>query len=93
VAGSYTLEVTSPGLERTLRRRRHFEKAVGREVRVKTKRPVEGSNHLRGLLAAVGADELTMETDGGQVTVPFDEVATARTVFVWEAAPKPGGRR
>ncbi|HEY5727460.1 MAG TPA: ribosome maturation factor RimP [Acidimicrobiia bacterium] len=93
VAGSYTLEVTSPGLERALRRPRHFEKAIGREVRVKTKRPVGGSNHLRGLLAEVGADGLTVETDGGPVTVPFDEVAMARTVFVWQAAPKPGGRR
>ncbi len=91
--GSYTLEVTSPGLERSLRRPRHFEKAVGREVRIKTKRPVEGSQHLRGVLTATGPDGVTLETETGGVTVAFDDVASARTVFSWDAAPKPGARR
>lgn len=92
VTGPYTLEVTSPGLERTLRRPRHFEKAVGREVKLKLLHPVDGATHVRGVLTGAG-DELTVDTASGPVVVPMDDVASARTVFVWEKAAKPGGRR
>jgi ribosome maturation factor RimP len=91
--GPYTLEMTSPGLERPLRRPRHFEKAVGREVKVKTRHPVDGSNHVRGVLAAAEPDRLTVDTESGPVTVALDDVASARTVFTWEPAPKPGQGR
>ncbi|MDQ3781656.1 MAG: ribosome maturation factor RimP [Actinomycetota bacterium] len=92
LSGSYTLEVSSPGLERSLRRPRHFEKAVGRQVRLKTTRPIDGVQHLRGILAEAGPEGITVDAEQGPVTVAYDDVASARTVFVWEKTPKPGGR-
>jgi ribosome maturation factor RimP len=93
IAGSYTLEVSSPGLERKLRRPRHFEKAMGRRVKVKTREPVDGERSHDGLVAAAGESEFVLETDGVMRTVAYDDVISARTVFVWEKTTKPGSRR
>ncbi|MDX1447585.1 MAG: ribosome maturation factor RimP [Acidimicrobiia bacterium] len=86
----YRLEVTSPGLERPLRTPRHFQKSVGREVSVKFRRDGE-TILVKGRLAEAGDDRATVEgEDGSSTDVSYDEVVKARTVFRWEAAPKPG---
>jgi ribosome maturation factor RimP len=89
--GPYQLEVTSPGLERKLQRPRHFAKSVGREVVAKV-RTGEAVRTLRGTLVAAHDSGFIVETDEGQVSASYDEVVQARTVFRWEAAPKPGKR-
>lgn len=87
---TYQLEVTSPGLERALKRPRHFEKSVGREVTLKG-RDQDGSVHThRGLLTAADPHAVTVEEDGVGYRYPHDAVISARTVFRWESAPKPG---
>ncbi|MFP3914358.1 MAG: ribosome maturation factor RimP [Actinomycetota bacterium] len=88
--GSYQLEVTSPGLERALKRPRHFQKSVGREVVLKA-RDAEGkvATH-RGVLVAAGDDAVTIEADEAEFRYPYAAVISARTVFRWESAPKPG---
>jgi ribosome maturation factor RimP len=85
----YRLEVSSPGLERKLRRPSHYRKSLGREVVVKTARAEEKATY-RGTLT--GADESRFIVDGeqGPVTVPYEEVVSAKTVFRLEKAPKPG---
>lgn len=88
--GSYTLEVGSPGLERKLRRTRHYEKAVGREVKVKTTAEIAGSRNHRGVVREAGEVTFTLEVDGEPHSIPYADVSSARTVFTWEAAPKPG---
>jgi ribosome maturation factor RimP len=93
VAGSYTLEVSSPGLERKLRRPSHYGKSLGREVKVKTHAPVEDARQHRGILTAHDAEGFTLEVDGSPRTIVYANVASARTVFEWEKAPKPGTRR
>ena len=93
IPGPYTLEVSSPGLERKLRRPRHFEKVVGREVRVKTTAPIDGERHLRGVVRDVGPEGFTLETETGETSLRFEDVATARTVFAWDNEMKPGNRR
>lgn len=93
VAGSYTLEVSSPGLERKLRRPNHYGKSLGREVKVKTHAPVEDARQHRGTLTANDAEGFTLEVDGRPRTIAYANVASARTVFEWEKAPKPGTRR
>ena len=102
ISGSYTLEVTSPGLERTLRTVEHFAGAVGSEVTIRTKPGVEGERRVRGVLRAVDAEAATVtvdldaadasDGDGGQRTLAVDDVERARTVFTWGPAPKPGGK-
>ena len=93
VNGSYTLEVSSPGLERPLRRPRHFEKAVGREVDLTTSSQIEGATHHRGTLTAATENGVTIEIEGVSREIPHEEITKAKTVFRWEKAPKPGGKR
>ncbi len=91
--GSYTLEVSSPGLERKLRRPRHFEKSIGSEIKVKTHGPVAGDKHHAGTLVAADESSFTVEVDGDARQITYDAVASARTVFAWKKAAKPGSRR
>jgi ribosome maturation factor RimP len=86
---SYQLEVTSPGLERKLRRPAHYLKSLGREVAVKVSQG-ETRTTLRGVLADAGEENFTIDTEGDSQTVSYEDVLTARTVFRWEKAPKPG---
>ena len=89
---SYQLEVSSPGLERKLKRPRHFHKSVGREVKAKAR--VDGQMvTARGELVDAGDTDFTVETETGPVTMAYDDVTSARTVFDWVAQPKPGKKR
>lgn len=90
VFGAYTLEVSSPGLERSLRRPSHFAGAVGSTVTVKT-RDAEGRvERLRGELTAADDHAIAIRVDGEQRSVTIADVESARTVFEWGPAPKPG---
>lgn len=89
VPGSYTLEVTSPGLERRLRRPAHFRGARGREVVVKTFGPVDGERTHRGVLVEADEEGFSVETADRLRRIAFAEVASARTVFRWERGGKP----
>jgi ribosome maturation factor RimP len=92
IPGHYTLEVSSPGLERRLRRREHFERAVGSPVSVRTTPGPEGRRRVQGTLVAVDGSGIRVDTDGSEVDLSFDEIDTARTIFEWGPAPKPGQR-
>ncbi|MDQ3785236.1 MAG: ribosome maturation factor RimP [Actinomycetota bacterium] len=90
--GRYVLEVSSPGLERSLKRPEHFSASVGKKVTMKTKRPLNGSSHrIDGLIRSAGpaAVQIELEVAGGsgepRVEVPYDQVKTARTVFEWQS--------
>lgn len=89
-AGSYTLEVTSPGLERKLRRPAHFRKATGSEVHVKTHSEIDGDKHHRGTLTATGDHEIVITVAASERHIGIGDIASARTVFVWEKGGKPG---
>lgn len=92
VPGRYTLEVTSPGLERTMRRPEHFAREVGKTVNVRLHAPVNGSRRIQGQLVAATATSITVR-DGDSlvdVDVAISDIERARTVFEWGAAEKPG---
>ena len=92
--GPYQLEVSSPGLERRLTRPSHYAKSVGREVVAKTNGGTVNPRTIRGILTTAGDDEFAIKDDADQVeTIPYDQVISARTVFRWERAPKPGQAR
>ena len=90
IAGSYTMEVSSPGLERKLRRPRHYEKSLGSTVKVKTRTEIGGERHHQGKLTAAGADSFSVQVDGDERQIPYGDVTSARTVYVWEKQPRPG---
>ncbi len=87
--GSYTLEVTSPGLERKLRRPAQYRKSVGREVAVKTYAPIGDEKHHKGRLVSADDEGIVVDVDGTERSIAYGDVAAARTVFVWEKGNKP----
>ncbi|MGD0313545.1 MAG: ribosome maturation factor RimP [Acidimicrobiales bacterium] len=94
IPGRYTLEVSSPGVERNLRTPAHFAKAVGETVTVKTRPQVPGERRLRGVLAAADEHGLRLSVDGGPeggVSLAYSDIDKARTVFVWGPTRSPGG--
>jgi ribosome maturation factor RimP len=94
IPGRYTLEVTSPGIERTLRTPEHFERAVGEVVNIRTHPDTDGDRRARGELLAVAADGVTVRLeDGTQRSIRFEEIERARTVFEWGAGAGPAQPR
>lgn len=89
--GRYTLEVSSPGLERPLRTPAHFAAAVGETVGIKTVPGCPGERRVEGTLVATDESGITVETPEGSRSLALDEIEKARTVFSWGPAPKPGG--
>lgn len=84
IKGGYTLEVSSPGLERNLRSPEHFTLSVGRRVIVKTKdRLVPDSHRLEGVVVEAHESAFLLSLDDDEVEVPYDAVKSARTVFEW----------
>jgi ribosome maturation factor RimP len=75
----YTLEVSSPGLDRPLFSDRDFTRFAGRKIRLSTHLPLEGRRNFQGRLDGIveGSVRLTLE-DGRQVSIPRDQVAKAR---------------
>jgi ribosome maturation factor RimP len=82
-AGPYSLEVGTPGIERRLREPAHFRRVAGQRVRVKTFAPVEGTRTHEGPLIAADDQQVTIETPAGRVQIPYEAVASARTVVDW----------
>ncbi len=81
--GPYTLEVSSPGIERPLREPRDFWRRVGEKVKVRASRP-EGAQTLTGLLVEARAEEVRIATDGGEQEVSYDDIVSARIVADWD---------
>ncbi len=82
----YALEVSSPGLERRLRTRRHFELSAGQQVKVKTVVPVDGRTVHEGELVSADAEAIVIASEGGERRVPYADIGSARTVFEWGPA-------
>jgi ribosome maturation factor RimP len=82
----YRLEVSSPGLDRVLAREKDFAVACGREVKVETRRPVDGRRHFRGELLAFEDGVARLRVDGRLHDVPFGEVARARRIYHYTSA-------
>jgi len=92
----YTLEVSSPGVERPLRTPAHFERAVGEKVSVRTVAGGKGERRVTGRLQAADAHGFVLEGEdlpGGERRLSYDEVERARTVFEWGSTPPGSSRR
>lgn len=85
IPGAYTLEVSTPGLERNLRRSEHFVSSVGEKVSIKTKDRLVGNSHrIDGTIKSASADAVEMDVAGTTVSVPLDQIKSARTIFEWK---------
>ena len=78
IKGHYTLEVSSPGVDRVLRKRTHFERFVGERVFVELKLPIEGRRRFAGSLKSVLDEAIVVEVDGRAHELPLDRIQKAR---------------
>ncbi len=75
---SYILEVSSPGLGRTLKKDKHLEKSLGEEVEIKTYKPIDKCKEFSGILKAYDKDSITIETDNNEVIFQRSDIAVVR---------------
>jgi ribosome maturation factor RimP len=93
IDGPYTLEVSSPGLERKLRRPGQFRASIGREIVVTSRLESGETASVRGTLQDAD-DSVCVVAEGERaVTIPLSEIVSAKTVFQWERGAKPGKQR
>jgi ribosome maturation factor RimP len=93
ISSRYTLDVSSPGLERRLRTVTHFQSAVGEVVTLRELRGDEPTRRLEGTLVSADDTSVTLEDNElGLVTIELDAIERARTVFAW-GATKPTGSK
>jgi ribosome maturation factor RimP len=88
--GRYTLEVSTPGLERALRTPAHFAGAVGEQVSIRTRPGTEGDRRAHGSLLGADDEGVTVLVDDEPRRVAYDDIERARTVVDWSKPPKPG---
>jgi ribosome maturation factor RimP len=95
--GRYQLEVSSPGIERTLRTPDQFRRYLGSEITVKTSVPVSGARRHRGTLVAADDGTIRLQPtdapDGAVVELRHDQIDRARTILVWGPTPPAAGKR
>ena len=80
IAGQYTLEVSSPGMDRPLYTLAQFSRYVGEQVSVKLSRSFEKRKKLRGLLSAVEGDEVVIRVEDEEFIVPFEWIEKANLI-------------
>jgi len=78
ISQAYTLEVSSPGLDRTLTKPEHFERFAGNTIKIKTYKPIDGQKVFRGKLLGRGENSVRIEQDkGGPLEIPLIDIAKA----------------
>ncbi len=83
IENAYTLEVSSPGVNRPLRKPEHFARYVGQRIRVRTGEMVNGRKNFLGHLNDAAGDGVVMEQDGHQVFIPFSLIVKANVEYEW----------
>jgi ribosome maturation factor RimP len=76
----YTVDVSSPGVERPLRTPAHFERAVGRRVALRTSTDIEGRKRFRGELVGASATSLRVAADGAEFEIPYDTIVRGNLI-------------
>ena len=85
ISGHYTLEVSSPGVDRPLFTAPQFARFVGETAKVTLKLPQDGRRRLQGAIVSVDGNNITFDVDGTQFTVAIDNIEKARLVPDWAA--------
>lgn len=82
IKGHYSLEISSPGLDRPLFTVEHFQRFTGQEAKIKLSVPINGRRRLQGKLCGVKDDAILIETDGEQLLIPLDSLDKANLIPV-----------
>ncbi len=81
IEDAYILEVSSPGLGRTLKKDKHLAKSIGEEVEIKTYKPIEKQKEFQGVLKAFDTETVTIETENAEKIFARNEIALIRLAF------------
>ena len=84
ITGAYSLEISSPGIDRPLIKRCDFERYAGHVAKIETRRPLAGRKRFRGLLCGVDGDDVRIDVEGGITAIPLVEIAAAKLVLTDE---------
>ncbi|MDI6900399.1 MAG: ribosome maturation factor RimP [Anaerosomatales bacterium] len=93
LSAAYTLEVSSPGIERPLRTRAHFERFIGSQARVKTTRPIHERSSFTGTIVELRADDVVLDCDGTLYEIPVQVIRKANLKYDFDSAHDKGVRR
>jgi ribosome maturation factor RimP len=83
IKDQYFLEVSSPGLERTLRKEKHFLSQIGNEISVKLFKPINKQKELKGTLEEYNNNELTIKVGETTIKIDLKDIAIVKTIFNW----------
>ena len=84
IAGSYTLEVSSPGIDRPLTRPEHFARFAGFEAKLETRFPLDGRKRFTGRLLGLEGERVRIATAEGEMALPLADVQRAKLVLTDE---------
>lgn len=83
IKGQYFLEVSSPGVERLLRKEKHFKNQIGNEIKVKLFKPINKQKELIGTLVEYNKEGLTIKVDDTTIKIDSKDIAVTKTIFNW----------
>lgn len=84
ISGAYTLEVSSPGIDRPLMRPRDYERFAGHEAKIEMRSLVDGRRRFQGRIAGLAGGNVRLETGDGEVELPLDDVLNAKLILTDE---------
>ena len=76
----YTIDVSSPGIERPVRTPQHFADVVGRKVALRTAEPVGGRSKFKGEVKEAGTEALTVSIDGADIDIPYESIVRGNLI-------------
>lgn len=79
----YFLEVSSPGIERILRKKEHFEKQIGNKISVKLFKAIDKQKEILGVLESYNQEEIIIKQEDKEINIELKNIAVAKTVFDW----------
>lgn len=81
IAGAYSLEVSSPGIDRPLTRPKDYDRFRGHEAKIETHEPVAGRKRFRGILLGLAGSGVRIDSEGAEITLPLADIAKAKLVL------------
>jgi ribosome maturation factor RimP len=81
IEGAYSLEVSSPGIDRPLTRPKDYDRFAGFEAKLETRAPIEGRKRFKGKLLGLEAQNVKIEVEGAALALPLEEIEKAKLVL------------
>lgn len=84
ISTSYSLEVSSCGLERHLREEKHYKMAIGKEIAITLYKAIDGNREIEALLKDVSENKIVIKAEEKELEIEMSDIASAKILFKWE---------